>query len=41
MKNNKFILAHRGYSDIAPENTNLAFACAVNFGFWWCWTRCS
>ncbi|BAC44365.1 glycerophosphodiester phosphodiesterase [Malacoplasma penetrans] len=27
------ILAHRGYSGIAPENTELAFETAVNFGF--------
>jgi glycerophosphoryl diester phosphodiesterase len=33
MINNKFILAHRGYSDIAPENTQLAFESAFNFGF--------
>ncbi len=29
----KKIVGHRGYSEIAPENTKLAFDCAYNFGF--------
>ncbi len=29
----KLILGHRGYSEIAPENTKLAFDSAYNFGF--------
>ncbi|CAM9149197.1 glycerophosphodiester phosphodiesterase family protein [Mycoplasma marinum] len=29
----KLILGHRGYSEIAPENTDLAFECASIFGF--------
>ncbi len=29
----KKIIGHRGYSEIAPENTKLAFDCAYNFGF--------
>lgn len=33
MHNKQLLLAHRGYSAIAPENTKLAFAAAVDFGF--------
>ncbi|ADK86945.1 glycerophosphodiester phosphodiesterase family protein [Mycoplasmoides pneumoniae] len=29
----QFLIAHRGYSTIAPENTHLAFAAAQLFGF--------
>lgn len=29
----QYLLAHRGYSAIAPENTKLAFDCAYLFGF--------
>ncbi|MDJ1645613.1 glycerophosphodiester phosphodiesterase family protein [Mycoplasma phocimorsus] len=33
MHNKQLILAHRGYSGIAPENTDLAFQTAYNFAF--------
>ncbi|ADE19501.1 glycerophosphodiester phosphodiesterase [Mycoplasma crocodyli] len=33
MKNKVYKLAHRGYSDIYPENTKLAFDKAVEYGF--------
>lgn len=33
MPKKQLILAHRGYSGMAPENTQLAFETAYNFGF--------
>ncbi len=33
MKTKKYLIAHRGYSGAAPENTKLAFDIAKEFGF--------